>query len=149
MKFFISTLICFFCSLSLLFGQKQTVDTQELPHLQKDSIVHQLRIYEIPVKNRDVFHVRFRDHAHRIMKKYGFKIIAIWETTFEDKLEFVYLLEWENEKTMKSAWSAFMADQEWKDIKAATRKQHGDYVLRIEDRVLRPTDYTPHLKLIP
>jgi hypothetical protein len=35
-----------------------------------------------------------------------------------------------------------MADQEWEDIKKATRDR-GSLVGRIEDRVLVPTDYSP------
>ncbi|MGG7467623.1 hypothetical protein ACVVIH_01895 [Chryseobacterium arthrosphaerae] len=54
--------------------------------------VHQLRIYEIPKENRQVFLDRFRDHALRIMEKYGFHIIGIWESEFNEKTEFVYLL---------------------------------------------------------
>jgi hypothetical protein len=41
--------------------------------------VHQLRIYEIFDHNKQAFHERFRDHAMRIMKKYDFNIVAMWE----------------------------------------------------------------------
>ncbi|MEM8861362.1 MAG: NIPSNAP family protein [Chloroflexota bacterium] len=106
-------------------------------------MIHQLRIYEIYEHNKEAFHNRFRDHAARIMKSYGFNILTMWESSFEDKTEFVYLLQWENEEAMTAAWSAFMADQEWKDIKKVTGTEHGDLVGSIEDRVLRTTDYSP------
>jgi len=114
----------------------------------KKTPIHQLRIYEIPRENRQVFHERFRDHAQRIMKKYGFQIVAIWESEFEGKLEFVYLLEWKDEPTMKSSWSNFMNDQEWKDIKAKTAKAHGTFVDKIEERTLILTDYSPSKSFI-
>lgn len=112
------------------------------------SPIHQLRIYEIPKDNRVPFHDRFAEHALRIMKKYNFHIVSIWESEFEDKLEFVYLLEWKDEATMKLAWEGFMADQEWKDIKKKTSAQHGTFVDRIEDRTLRLVEYSPQRVLL-
>lgn len=110
--------------------------------------VHQLRIYSVPAENRQVFHERFRDHAHRIMKKYNFTIVAIWESVTANRVEFVYLLEWKDVKTMEDAWKGFMADQEWKDIKAQTSKAHGTFVNSIEDRTLILTDYSPKQSLL-
>lgn len=77
------------------------------------------------------------------MKNYGFKIIAMWESEFDKKLEFIYLLEWKDEATMKSSWNNFMSDKEWKDIKAETGKVHGTFVNNIEERTLVLTDYSP------
>lgn len=110
--------------------------------------VHQLRIYQIPKENRQVFLDRFRDHALRIMKKYGFNIVSIWESEYEGETEFVYLLEWKDENTMKNAWQGFMADKEWKEIKVQTAKLHGDFVNSIEDRTLKLTGFSPEKKLL-
>jgi hypothetical protein len=105
--------------------------------------IHQLRIYEIVDENREAFHERFRVHAWRIMKKYGFDILAFWETSDEGRTEFAYLLQWDDRKTLDAAWSAFMADEEWQEIKRVTGEEHGDFVKAISDRVLDPTDYSP------
>jgi len=57
-------------------------------------MIHQLRIYEIFENNKSAFHARFRDHAARTMQvRYGFRIVAMWETKFEARTEFVYLLD--------------------------------------------------------
>jgi len=40
-------------------------------------MIHQLRIYEIFENNKQAFHDRFRDHASRIMKSYGFDILGV------------------------------------------------------------------------
>jgi heme-degrading monooxygenase HmoA len=106
-------------------------------------MIHQLRIYEIFEHNKAAFHARFRDHAARIMGKHGFDIVAMWETRTGSRTEFVYLLAWPDEATMRSAWARFLADGEWKDVKRVTREQHGDLVGTIEDRLLAPTSYTP------
>jgi hypothetical protein len=108
-----------------------------------DNPVHQLRIYTVPKQNQKVFHDRFRDHAHRIMKKYDFSIVAIWESETSDKLEFIYLLEWPDKKTMEESWAKFMADEEWKEIKRKTSSVHGTFVEGIEDKTLLLTDYSP------
>lgn len=107
--------------------------------------VHQLRIYELDPAKTEVFHARFRDHAARIMKRHGFRIVAMWEASSPKGPEFVYLLEWPDEAAMKAGWAAFMADKEWSDIKAATRQRHGAIMGGIEDRTLRLTDYSPPL----
>ena len=113
---------------------------------QDDGPVHQLRIYEIFDNNKQAFHDRFREHAARIMKKYDFRIVAMWESKFENRTEFVYLLEWPDESTMKSRWSEFMADEEWKAIKKETAAKHGTFVGDIEDRTLRLTEYSPEAR---
>ena len=106
-------------------------------------MIHQLRIYEIFDTNKTAFHARFRDHAARIMRRYGFQIVAMWETKFEGKCEFVYLLEWADEATKTRQWAAFMADAEWSEIKRVTSAEHGVMVGEIEDRALTPLGYSP------
>lgn len=112
------------------------------------SPVQQLRIYEIYENNKQAFHDRFRDHAARIMAKYDFRIVAMWESKWEDRTEFVYLLEWADEQTMKDQWAKFMADKEWAAIKKETGAVHGTLVGSIEDRTLRATDYSPRKRLL-
>lgn len=108
-------------------------------------MIHQLRIYEIFEYNKAAFHDRFRDHAARIMRNYGFDILAMWEarTPEHERTEFVYLLRWKDEQTMRDTWSRFMADEEWKEIKRVTGAQHGDLVGDIEDRMLVAVSYAP------
>ena len=108
-------------------------------------MIHQLRIYEIFPSNKAAFHDRFRDHAARIMRRYGFNIRAMWETKTEKRLEFVYLLAWPDDETRRARWDAFLADEEWKEIKRRTAAQHGNLVGAIEDRILASTDYSPAL----
>lgn len=107
-----------------------------------DRPINQLRIYEIFDGNKAAFHARFRDHAQRIMARHGFRILSMWEAKRDGRTEFVYLLRWRDEPEMKAAWTAFMADPEWAEIKRATAAQHGRLVGEIEDRVLTPTNYS-------
>src|SRR5215831_8033281 len=91
-------------------------------------MIHQLRIYEIFENNKAHFHDRFQNHAMRIMKSYGFQLVAMWESKTEDRTEFVYLLAWPNEKIMRSAWEKFRADQEWQKVKRTTNARFGELV---------------------
>ena len=106
-------------------------------------MIHQLRIYEIFDHNKAAFHDRFRAHASRIMKSYGFEIVSTWESLSSDRTEFLYLLAWPDEKTMLDAWDKFRADNEWKEIKRVTNAKHGELVGLIQEKVLQPTDYGP------
>jgi len=108
-------------------------------------MIHQLRIYEIFEPTKTAFHARFRDHAARLMRQHGFAIRAMWETTTDTRTEFVYLLDWPDEATLKAGWEAFMADAEWARVKRETGAAQGPLVGAIEDRVLRPVDYSPAL----
>ena len=107
--------------------------------------VYQLRIYEIFEHNKAAFHARFRDHAVRIMSKYGFHIRSMWEARTDKRTEFVYLLEWPSEAMMKESWAKFMADEEWARIKKDTLAAHGSLVGEIQERVLHTLDYSPKL----
>ncbi|MEN2490259.1 NIPSNAP family protein [Flavobacterium sp. B11] len=110
----------------------------------RTSPIYQLRIYEIFENNKKEFHERFGDHAMRIMKKYNFKIISIYESKSDKKTEFVYFLEWPDEAAMKKAWEDFRKDQEWIDIKKLYTAKYGDVIGNIEDRVLGKLDYSPN-----
>lgn len=120
-----------------------TADTAADKRLCPLQGVQQLRIYEIFDSNKPAFHARFRDHAQRIMNRHGFTIIAIWETKQSDRTEFVYLLQWPDEETMKRRWDLFMADEEWSQIKRKTGAQQGRLVGEIENRILKRTSYSP------
>ncbi|MEM9062442.1 MAG: NIPSNAP family protein [Pseudomonadota bacterium] len=108
-------------------------------------MINQLRIYEIPESNAGPFHDRFRDQACPIFERHGFRILAMWESRKDDKVYFVYLLAWRDADEMQSCWEAFMADEEWAEIKRVTGARHGTFVNGIEEFVLEPTAYSQAL----
>jgi hypothetical protein len=72
-------------------------------------MLQQLRIYEIFDDTKAAFHDRFRDHAARIMRKYGFRIVSMWEARTDRRTGFVYMLEWSYIASKTRAWEVFMA----------------------------------------
>jgi len=107
------------------------------------SELHQLRIYELNRSNKDAFHRRFQDHALRIMKRHGFRIIDMWESYSGKKVEFVYLLSWPDKDTMDSRWKAFLADQEWIDTKRKSVAESGELVGEVSSRSMTRVSYSP------
>ncbi|WID97884.1 NIPSNAP family protein [Bosea vestrisii] len=110
---------------------------------ERATMIEQLRIYEIFDGNKEAFHARFRDHAARIMKIHGFDIAAMWEAKGKDRTEFVYVLRWPDEATMRERWARFMQDAEWSRIKDSSAAEHGRMVGAIEERVMQRTSYSP------
>jgi hypothetical protein len=134
-------LLAFIFVTSLTFAHHAAAAAEQAP------VVHQLRIYEIFEHNKQAFHERFRDHAVRIMARYDFEILAMWETKHEGRTEFVYLLQWPDRQTLTDRWAKFMADPEWADIKKRTGATHGRLVGAIQDRVLELQGNSPAASL--
>ena len=107
------------------------------------SELQQLRIYELNRSNKDAFHRRFQDHALRIMKRHGFRIMDMWESDTGKKVEFVYLLTWPDKNTMDSRWKDFLADQEWIDIKRKSVAESGELVGEVSSRSMTRVSYSP------
>jgi len=105
-------------------------------------MINQLRLYEIFEDTREAFLQRFDEHASRIMKRHGFRILAMWETEEDGRSHFAYLLSWESEDEMDAGWEAFMADEEWAAIKERTRPATGQIVGEIRDYLLDPVSFS-------
>lgn len=105
-------------------------------------MINQIRIYGIFDENKEAFLDRFDKHAAWIMRTYGFNILAMWETEKDGKPAFAYLLSWGSEEAMNSAWEAFMADDEWKEIKVHTAEESGNMVDSITDYKLSPVSFS-------
>ena len=135
------------CTISLIAYSHSIKAQNPLPCSSNDHEIQQLRIYELdrskPKDAFDAFHARFRDEALRIMKRHGFKVLDIWVSDSPDKIEFIYLLSWPNQKVLESSWKSFLEDQEWISIKEKTRETAGSVVQSVTGRTLTRMDYSP------
>ena len=105
-----------------------------------------MRTYELFDATREAFHARFRDHALRIFERHGFTFVTGWERRRDDGPEFAYVLQWADENTMRRCWAAFMADEEWADVKRRSADAAGaPLVGAIDDCLIDPVDYLPAL----
>jgi len=105
--------------------------------------VYQLRIYEVSSELKEVFHNRFKNHALRIMKRYDFDVVALWESLSVVNFEFIYILKWPDVTTMERQWKLFLADEEWIAIKKKTVSETGEPVLKATGRLLSEVEYSP------
>jgi len=106
----------------------------------------ELRVYEVNRVNREAFHERFADHALRLMKKYRFKVIDMWESESDGRLQFIYILSWPDKKTMETRWKAFRGDDEWAKIKQRSVEKYGDLLLSTHGQELVRVSYSPACK---
>lgn len=105
--------------------------------------IYQLRIYEVSPDKRAEFHERFKNHALRIMRRYDFKPITLWESKSVTNFEFVYILHWPDIETMDRQWNLFLADSEWVEIKSRMASKIGEPVQRVTSRLLEAVEYSP------
>ena len=77
------------------------------------------------------------------MKRHGFKVVDMWESDSGEKLEFVYVLSWPDRDTMDRRWKAFLADQEWIDIKKRSAAESGELVREANGQPLVRVSYSP------
>jgi hypothetical protein len=109
----------------------------------KDACIYQLRTYEVSPDKKEAFHKRFKEHALRIMKRYAFDPVILWESTSVANFEFIYILRWPNAETMERQWKLFLADSEWIGIKQKTANDIGEPVLKVTNRLLDAVEYLP------
>ncbi|GAA2103081.1 hypothetical protein GCM10009841_20030 [Microlunatus panaciterrae] len=89
-------------------------------------------------------HTRFRDHTLRIFRKHNMEPLAFFSPTdganTEDTL--IYLLGFESREAAEAAWTAFRADPEWQQVKAAS-EANGTVVEKTESVFLTAAPYSP------
>lgn len=137
-------IVLFLCSSSAL------AQTTFLCSDKDRSTLRELRIYDINRPNREPFHERFQDHAIRIMKKYKFNIVDMWESDTGDKLQLVYIVAWPDKATMDTRWKAFRADPEWAEIRKRSVEKHGDLLLaNPHTQLITRVSYSPACKAAP
>lgn len=110
---------------------------------RKDSSIYQLRIYEVSPEKRIPFHKRFKENALRIMKRYEFEPVALWESKSVLNFEFIYILRWPDLETMDRQWKLFLADPEWIEIKRKMAEEIGEPVQSVTSRLLDAVEYSP------
>ena len=113
---------------------------------EKDSRVYELRIYYAPEGKLDDLHARFRDHTLKLFEKHGMTNIGYWVPIDNTENKLVYILAFPDRAAQASSWKAFMADPQWKEVKAKT-EANGTLVSKIDSVLLQATDYSPEVKV--
>jgi heme-degrading monooxygenase HmoA len=98
-------------------------------------MIYEIRHYfPVPGKEEAILN-RFQSHTFKIFDRRGFKVHDFWvEANGSGHLW--YVLEWQSAEQMKSEWSKFENDEEWKSVKAESEKG-GPIVEKIDAIVLK------------
>lgn len=135
----------------LLASAVAVIMTSNLPtaaSAASDSRVYELRTYTSPDGKLPALLTRFRDHTCKLFEKHGMVNVGYWTPTDEKDgagQKLVYLLAYPSRDAAKAAWSAFMADPEWKKVRDAS-EANGKIVSKVESVFLAATDYSPAIE---
>lgn len=105
-------------------------------------MIYELRVYEVVPGRMPALHARFRDHTLRLFEKHGIRPVGFWEAVIGTRDVLHYLLAWDDLAHRERAWSAFVTDQEWLEIRDRSQRD-GPIVARIRNEIWQPTSYSP------
>lgn len=104
-------------------------------------MIYELRIYEaVPGRLPDLNH-RFANLTLGIWARFGIEQVGFWTAEVGVSNELTYLLKWESMGERERIWSAFQADPEWQQGRAAT-EVNGPIVASVRNSFLRATPYS-------
>ena len=104
-------------------------------------MIYEYRAYETHPGKLPNLQARFRNHTLKIFERHGMKNVAYWTVEGEpERLD--YIVAFEDEEAMRSAWDAFSADPEWQRVRSESEAD-GPLVANITSTVLTPTDFSP------
>lgn len=101
-------------TLALLFATAFAAQSQT-----PDKPLYEIRTYHCNEGKRPDLIARFQNHTTRIFEKHGMENIGYWLST-ENENDLIYILAFPNKSARDLAWKDFIADDEWKDVAAAS-----------------------------
>ena len=119
-----------------------------MPHLDKPTDaperVFQLRIYESPsVKTGQKKIEMFNTSELAIFRKTGLTAVFFGETLVGTKMpNLTYMLAFDSMDEQKAAWKRFLADPEWKELRAMPEYADKEILCGITNLSLVPADYS-------
>jgi hypothetical protein len=105
-------------------------------------MIYELRIYDAVPGKLPALNDRFAKITLGYFEKHGIKSIAYWTDVIGISGRLTYMLAFDDLAHRERAWASFQADEERLARFAETEKD-GPLVARVENRILRPTPYSP------
>ncbi len=106
-------------------------------------MIYELRIYTAHPGKMPELQARFRDHTLALFEKHGLKNVGYCTNSIGGNSdELWYMLSFENHAQREAAWASFGADPDWQKARADS-EVGGPLVLRITNRILNPTSWSP------
>ncbi|MBM0106587.1 NIPSNAP family protein [Steroidobacter sp. S1-65] len=129
----------FLAVMALAFGMVATSRADE-----DTSRVFEIRTYTTAEGKLEDLHRRFREHTLKLFERHGMVNVAYWTPQDPERAgnTLVYLLAHKSRQAAAQSWAAFLADPEWKQVRAAS-EANGKIVLKVESTFVQATDYSP------
>ena len=105
-------------------------------------MIHEIRIYDAAPGKLNALNARFANITLGYFEKHGIKSVGYWTDVIGISGRLTYMVQFDDLAHRERAWASFAADAERVKAFAETEKD-GPLVARIENRIMRPTDYSP------
>lgn len=105
-------------------------------------MIYELRIYDAMPGKLPALNDRFANITMGYFKKHGIKQVGYWTDVVGTSGRLTYMLAFDDMAHRERAWATFAADQERLAAFAETEKT-GLLVARVENKIMRPTAYSP------
>ena len=109
---------------------------------EETNVIYELRTYEPMPGKMPALNKRFADITIGYFEKHGIKVVGFWTEVVGQSNKLIYMLGFNDWAHRDTAWAAFVADQGRAAAFAETEKD-GLLVHHTENRILRPTAYSP------
>jgi hypothetical protein len=107
-------------------------------------MIYEWRTYVAVPGKMALLHQRFREVTLGFFKKYDIEVVGFFEEAIGDNQRLHYILRFPDLGERERRWNAFQSDPEWIRAKQATEVD-GPLSERIENRMMRLTDYSPEV----
>ncbi|HLF76322.1 MAG TPA: NIPSNAP family protein [Dehalococcoidia bacterium] len=105
-------------------------------------MIYELRIYDAMPGKLPALNDRFAKITLGYFEKHGIKVVGFWTDVVGISGRLTYMLGFDDLGHRERAWAAFGADPD--RVKAfAETERDGLLVARVENKILRPTAYSP------
>jgi hypothetical protein len=133
-----SHIVSFLCGGLAVLGV--TMVTQS--NAQSPNHVYELRTYTAPPGKLDALEARFRDHVDTIFKRHNLHAIGYWIPEDNKDNHFIYIVEHKSKEDATKNWAAFLADDEWKKVRAESEAGGPLTTKPPESVYMNPTDFS-------
>ena len=103
---------------------------------------YEYRVYDVAPGKMPAVHKRFADPGVRLLEKYGFTLVGVWQTSVGDLNQLHEIFEWPDLDARARAGAAFGLDEEWRRV-SAEAEQDGPLLLRMRNQIWKKTEYSP------
>jgi NIPSNAP len=105
-------------------------------------LIYELRIYDAMPGKLPALNDRFANITGGYFEKHGIKQVGYWTDVVGISGRLTYIVAFDDLAHREKAWASFAADAERIKAFAETEKD-GPLVARVENKIMRPTGYSP------